>query len=704
MKITDLPPEIISQIASHLDSLSAIASLSLTCRKLNVELSQVDCQAYRAFLERYFPELKPEKPYKDTARALASRSRAWDRRAFIARVLDPKIPYRPPPIRHKIGYQPAIDSYECWFGGRWTDRREILVWGAGPRLILRKRRASRFDDREDGAPVSPSTEWSYYDSPGTGYAQEDILDIKLLRPEQRKTVFGEDIILRRANDEIALLGYDYSEREFTQKHRYITNEGIECLDINNASEPLMAVAYKETNTSLFPVYPDSETKEPLAKIAKDDRPAATTRNRCLKFISDEKIAITKQSPDSGSYSPINIYQLRPDGSSSKLVFQRENALFPDTNDSTAPRRGNANTIAPILAPSILGGDPGSLFLSGWTDGVVHLHDLRSPTPHPVLSFSDAVDDGQILSLLPLSHTHFLAGSSQSGCLKTFDLRLSTKAQQRYSYLSATKFLPGRRPTDRTPMETKRLDPLTRRQINTLLAIDLSVTDRLYYRPSPSSASSRSNGPFTATSTLRPRHPASSRTYGQTYGAGSRASATSRYRGAVYSLSTPSPLSRAVYAGIENHVIQIDAVSTDDVLSPTKLDYDWAVFGGSPSEDREEGNGWDHDEEEVVNLACYERPSNASTGGTGTGTGSSAGPVVVREAMPLWKQSSVGKMRGGMGGGGGPHHRHHHHSTAQMQTHAYAGWDARWFVDSGGGGGEGGPGRGTEGAWRRGERR
>merc|ERR1711964_800876 len=66
-----------------------------------------------------------------------------------------------------------------------------------------------------------------------------------------------------------------------------------------------------------------------------------------------------------------------------------------------------------------------------------------------------------------------------------------------------------------------------------------------------------------------------------------------YSGAVYSLSIPSPTSPTVYAGIENHVVQLDFVSTDDIekgqidplLSDLKQQKDTHVFS----------------------LGCYERP-------------------------------------------------------------------------------------------------
>ncbi len=73
--------------------------------------------------------------------------------------------------------------------------------------------------------------------------------------------------------------------------------------------------------------------------------------------------------------------------------------------------------------------------------------------------------------------------------------------------------------------------------------------------------------------------------------------SSKYRGSVYSLSIPSPSSPTIYAGIENHVLQVDFVSTDDVRT-RKSDMHPGLYG-------EEARSA---QQPILNLSCYERPS------------------------------------------------------------------------------------------------
>ena len=75
-----------------------------------------------------------------------------------------------------------------------------------------------------------------------------------------------------------------------------------------------------------------------------------------------------------------------------------------------------------------------------------------------------------------------------------------------------------------------------------------------------------------------------------------------YRGAIYSLSTPSPSSPTIYAGVSNGVCRLDFVSTDDLTigqwyrQNTSLN----ILGNCQTASREASYG-------MVNLSGYERP-------------------------------------------------------------------------------------------------
>lgn len=113
-----------------------------------------------------------------------------------------------------------------------------------------------------------------------------------------------------------------------------------------------------------------------------------------------------------------------------------------------------------------------------------------------------------------------------------------------------------------------------------------------------------------------------------------ASGTDKYSGPVYSLSTPSPSSPTVYAGIENHVVRLDFTSTDDILGPKRDWYEREIDIGKT-------------DNSVLNLGCYERPDDG------------------RESVILHKQQDLDLVNGWTGSGEG--------------DAAEEGWDERWRV-------------------------
>src|SRR6202000_3227130 len=141
--------------------------------------------------------------------------------------------------------------------------------------------------------------------------------------------------------------------------------------------------------------------------------------------------------------------------------------------------------------------PGNLFLSGWTDSIARLYYIRIPR-RSVAEYVDTFDDGQILSLLTIGHERFLAGSSDNGCLKTFDLRIP--GARAYSYLDT-------RPTHSTNAPG---NASLQKDVNIFLTPKVDYHERLW-DPIARRPSDRAQG----------------------------------YRGSVYSLSSPSPSSPTV---------------------------------------------------------------------------------------------------------------------------------------------------------------
>ena len=565
--LQDLPNEILQQVASHLSTASAVVNLSSTNQKLHRTLAADDYAIFRPFVQSRFPSIGTSTYWRSEAQILTSRSRAWDRRAFAARICQPEQDdsYWPTRIepKQKFGYMPVLDCYEGWSSSK--DRREVLAWGAAGRLRLRITESGK------------NTSWRTLRTEGDHQATKDILDVRLLRPHQRVSGVSEQIIFRRADKDVVLVEatdildnpaimrnrgegtrLKLPQSHFAQRTRYAPDANfVDCLDVNEATEPLLAVCNTKT-IQLFTAQPHQAVTQASNTFHLDQNFLHKHRKRCAKFLSDENLAVSVQLLDGHDHSPIDIYQVTPHGLVSDTV-----AATHSLQDLERRTRGRhcANTISPLSATASLAGRPGSMLLSGWSDGVARLHDLRTPS-RPVAEYQDAVDDGQILSLLVTGHERFLAGSHHNAILKTFDLRMP--GSRAYSYLDAEAPVPNLSQQSSDPLQNP--TPPPSREINIFLSPHIPPTQRLW-QPLPRRQDTR----------------------------------LPRYRGSIYSLCAPSPSSPRVYAGIENHVIQLDFISTDDLTGTGQRSFDFGL--GYGREDRE--NALKRDE--ILNLPCYERP-------------------------------------------------------------------------------------------------
>lgn len=553
--LDQLPNEVIIKIASFLPTACSVINFSLTNQRLHAQISADELAIFRSFVKQNFPTIRTPPYWKEAACILTTRSRAWHRRAFVAKALESPTDRLNPLYYERargpsIGYAPVIDSYEEWYGSRWIEKREVLVWGAAGRLVM------RINERD-------STKWHTHRVRNDHLPQNDILDVRLLRPKQRKAQAGEEVILRRANNQISKLELDPQANEIQDRTLFDTmGLAAECMDVSHGSKPLVAVCNPES-IQVFDGTAREQIAEPVSTMVITQNLMHKHRKRCAAFLDDERFAIGVQYVEGQAVAPIHIYRIKPDGSTS---FPEHCLPSCSGNSSFVSRiRTNANTIVPLDDLSSLKGRAGEVFLSGWSDGIIRLFDVRAPN-HYTIEFQDGVDDGQILSLLPIGHERFLAGSVQNACLKTFDLRMP--GAKVYSYLDAGSSPPAISDAHHATLSNKPsqslqhgpVDEAISRQLNIFLAIRVQCPMRLW-QPLPKQQ-------FTH---------------------------LPRYRGAVYSLSAPSPASPTVYAGVENHIIQLDFVSTDDLqLGRLKmLGFEADLGKGS--------------QEQILNLSCYERP-------------------------------------------------------------------------------------------------
>lgn len=601
----DLPVEVIQQIVGHLPTASSILNLGLTNHQIHDIVSEDDYSIFRTFVQRAFPTIATPPIWRDAAQCLTSRSRAWDRKAFIARECCPP-PDDPDwvvdgPIPNTIGYQPSIDSYETWHGPSWSARKEVLAWGAAGRLRLRT--------TKDGV-----VSWTSFRVPEDHRQDLDILDVRLLLPDQHENLDGESIILRRANGEVVKVESSTTTNDFTQSSRYlIGSANPNCIDVNKNASPLLAICDTQS-VQLFSVRNSDHFVKASDTIPAQDITKAQQRKRVAKFLSDTTLAVASQFLQGREQAPINIYDISPTGLSTSPLLDTIGS-----QESPILGRHNANVIAPLDNTGYTSGRPGQLFLSGWTDGICRLHDLRLPGKL-VAAYTDVVDDGQILSLVPIGHELFVAGSHQNGCLKTFDLRMSGARAYSYCHTRLAQVAQGRGGTG-----SQAYDPANRTFHSSDVQRDINIflTPMVNYR-------------------ARLWEPLARQPHRR----------AERYRGSIYSLSSPSPSSSTIYAGIANHVIQLDFMSTDDIRSGAASVIDPTVSSHGK-------------ENHVMNLSCYERPRKGHE---------STDPILLRKQMPL--RSSRRDSTGSHGSGRAGKSQQRDSGTWQTED----GWDERWRLE------------------------
>lgn len=559
-----LPSELLEYILEHLPTALAITNVARTCRKLYEVVTKGESTIWHHFLQRQFPTIDIDPPYGKAAFDLTSRSRAFDRRAFIARECVPPRLDGDNAVanlrgHHHMGFMPVIDSYERMTEG---NNCEVLAWGAAGRLRVRTRRGKE-------------VKWSTYSIEDDVAPHTDILDLHLLRPHQNRNRFGESVLIRRANRELVLM-HAMPEADnwvVSSAYKAKTETAIDCLDISRSSNPLLAVC-ESKSIQLFSVHNGQKQSRADHVVPLETVSTTKQRKRSAKFMTENKLAVSSQHLEGLQQAIIEVFDVSAARASTTPVA----ALESFSADRKGPvGRIGANVLATINhnVPSANGGT--NLLLSGWSDGLVRVHDLRVGSS-PVRTFADPVDDGQIFSILPIGQERFLAGSHQNACLKIFDMRMGGQV---YDYRRARNMTLSspKSPTNIGP--APRLNPAATTFVPSGSFIpDLSQLS--IARPLPP-RSSRGTNIFLALTVHRATQP------WQPLPGRQNNARLPRYRGSIYSLSSPSPSSRTVYAGIENHVIQLDFVNTDDLV------------------DNRGGLAEVLDDRPVLNLSCYERP-------------------------------------------------------------------------------------------------
>ncbi|KKZ63569.1 hypothetical protein EMCG_02106 [[Emmonsia] crescens] len=616
--LLDLPSDIIYHIVSFLSTASCIHNLAQTCQRLHEILSADNYRIFQAFVQSRFESIDAPPFWADAARALTSRSRAFDRKAIIGRfVLPPQNARRiglPRTVRTDhptLGYRPVIDSYEVWCGNSWNNRKEVLVWGAGAELNIRVTDLSCYgksstrkqpgrtgigvarDRKSSDRPLEGVT-WAVFNNLHGVNSWDDIAGVHALPSTHGEPgTESEDIIFGRRSGSLVRMAISPGTGSTELKKRYITGKSniLEKTDLSAGPQRVLAATLGRRSIAFFRADAEEDEVRPLDELKTTVQGFA--RHKCSRLLCDERIAIGSD----GAIDTISVYDLTPTG-----VIKTRDFKMDNLDDGGLERKSQVQTIEPLPVTSRTGGSAGDLFLSGWEDSNVRLHDLRSPKSY-VSSFIDTVDDSPIYNIQPIGRERFLVGSGINATVKFFDMRMTN----RYSYLDARP-APLHSQNNQNHHQTQANNGHHNSQLqnSTSSTGDEFLKDSLTY-PRRDVSIFLSNRPLTHPSSRAPLF-----------------RDNLRYRGPIYTMSLPSPSSSTVYVGVEANVIRLDFASTDDIAGPHRqwyeqnlglgLDLD-VVADAEPGIGTGAGPGSDNhipvhvydSSMRPFDLSCYERP-------------------------------------------------------------------------------------------------
>ncbi|KAL2350156.1 hypothetical protein BJ546DRAFT_926983 [Cryomyces antarcticus] len=621
--LADLPVELLSHIVEYLPTAQSVAHLSSSCHRLN---DYVQREGWRTFAQTRFPSFPTPPPWKDASHALATLSRNWDRRAFVARYIEPSgsvtrlpegslVPQWRRPKGQTMGFQPVIDSYEEYTGSKWSDREEVVAWSAGAELVVRVKTMGRAvshrrADFGDLDHRGHRADWVTYMPFSSAQGRDDITSVNILRPSQRRSPKrkedGHSVVVGTASGDLTLLNLQNSlslDAGDPVTSYFVTNgRKVQSADVSSSKSPLLAACLSERTVALYPIDPQASKIAPLSEVTAIPKERQKCRIWSTQFLSDTHLAVGL----GPSVEPVHVYEVTPSGLSKNPV--RKFGL--DANGGAVDARldtlgtvkpsSSVYPISPLPASSQAGHASGQLFLTGGYDGIIRLHDLRSPSAHSA-TYQDPTDDAAVYSLQVLGRERLVAGTARHNIMKVFDLRLASGRAYHYVDVGATSAygLPDH--------------------------LSVSPADE-EGPPLYGSSTQRRGGDWNVFVSPRNQRPEQNSNW-----------RTRRARESpVYALSAPSCTSPSLFVGVENNVVQFDFVSVLDRHPDPIFEQGLRLISTNAHHTTTNGNesrldvrkSWDpaHD---VLNFAMYEQSREG--------------------AMRLRIQRDVGWVKGELGG-------------------------------------------------------
>jgi WD40 repeat protein len=332
-----------------------------------------------------------------------------------------------------MGYQPSIDSYEEIYEG-WGERREVVAWSAGTQIVMRVKETGanieKFRKTEESLDNASDQPWNYdafnhlntwftYRIPESIEGRDDVTSLKLLRPHQRDMAY-EDMVLGTASGQLSLLSASPDLAETHVLHYDTGRRAVGATSITSSSAPMLAATLGDSTIALYSTNRDScstDSVKPITEVASNQPGLSSGRIWSCNFLSDDRIAVGA----GPCHEPIQVYQIGADGFMS-LPLRTFN-LDSESNNSRVARLTSVYPILPIPSTARGGSEAGHTFLSGGYDGIIRLHDMRSPRSFEAM-YWDPTNDSSVYSLAAQGLERIVVGVAMHSMIKVFDLRLS----------------------------------------------------------------------------------------------------------------------------------------------------------------------------------------------------------------------------------------------------------------------------------------
>lgn len=385
-----LPPELLAQIVVHIDTVRTICHLALTCRKAH---TFVENDGFRIFLKTRFPYIEsPNKPspsfWKEAVLGITSLAKNWDRRAFIAWSINSqevsqdlgswRSRGRPPQAAQTMGFTPVIDSYDAWYGGDWTSRKEIVAWGAGAALCMRgkvmgKNKIHEWQTSENRHLKGLNTHgqryaYAMYNEKGAIEGVDDITSVNLL--PQQSLNDPEQVIIGRASGDLSLISLSTETSQSNIVSSYETQgRPVRSAATKLGSNPLLAACLSDSSIALYPIDLTSSQVQPISQVPAT--PSSQSRTWSSRFLGHDRLLVGH----GPSEEPLHVYNIGQGDILQESVRRLElndfsaHARLDLRGDNGVRSATSVYSLAPIDTSSSVGRSERDVFLSGAYDGL-----------------------------------------------------------------------------------------------------------------------------------------------------------------------------------------------------------------------------------------------------------------------------------------------------------------------------------------------